>query len=340
MNKKGITSERGGFLIGALVFVVLLGIVIFSVATLVTNQNRSQVQSANERKAFYAAETGIEYAVGVLRDSADWRSGVSKDTVGDGEFSVTLDDSNTISSLKDTILVTSTGYKGSIQRSIKVYLVPGPDLAYALLTGEDIDFEEGEVTVNGDIHANGTITVNEDKTIINGNATEAPPVIDLPTIDWDFFKNEAMAQGQYVVGDKTFDASGSPYHGVWYSTGKSLIGDNNIEIYGSIIAEGDVDVTWNSEWIEAVPSNYPAIATQSDLILGKNSGTIKGLVYCKNLICDKNNTEFYGGLVVTGSFTNGLNNTVINYDPQYLTGLSGVTFPGKSDSLIVLRWRN
>ena len=114
MKKKRTNSERGGFLIGALVFVVILGIVIFSVATLVTNQNRSQVQSANERKAFYAAETGVEYAVGVLRDSADWRSGVSKDTVGDGEFSVTLDDSNTIYSLKDTILVTSTGYKGSI----------------------------------------------------------------------------------------------------------------------------------------------------------------------------------------------------------------------------------
>lgn len=340
MTRKGINSERGGFLIGALVFVVVLGIVIFAVATLVTNQNRFQVQSANERKAFYAAETGVEYAVGVLRDSADWRAGVSKDTVGDGEFSVSLDDSNTISSLKDTILVTSTGFKGSIQRSIRVYLVPGPDLAYALLVGEDVNIAKGEVTINGDIHANGSITTGA-KTTINGNATEAPPVIDLPTIDWVFFENLAKADpGHYVDGDRTFDASGSPYHGVYYSTGKSLIGDNNIEIYGSIIAEGDVDVTWNSEWIEAIPSNYPAIATQGDLILGKNTGTIKGLVYCKNLVCDKNSTEFYGGLVVTGSFTNGLNNTMVNYDPQYLTGLAGVNFPGKSDSLIVLRWRN
>ena len=339
MEKVKINSEQGAFLIGALIFVIVLAIVIFSVSTVVTNQNRAQVQSANERKAFYAAETGIEYAIGVLRDSSDWRGGVSKDSIADGEFSVTLDDSNTISSLKDTILVTSTGYKGTIQRSIQVYLIPGPDLAYALLAAEDIDFSEGEVTVNGDIHANGSLETGA-KTTINGTATEAPPVIDLPTIDWDFFKNEAVAQGHYVVGDKDFDASGSPYHGVWYTTGKSKMGDNNIDVYGSIIAEGDIEIKKNYEWIEATPSNYPVLATQGDLILGKNTGTIKGLVYCTNLVCDKNNTEFYGGLIVTGTFTNGLNNTEINYDPQYLTGLEGVDFGGKSDSLIVLRWQN
>lgn len=341
MKKNSISSEQGAFLIGALVFVIILAIVIFAVTTLVTNQNRAEVQSAHERKAFYAAETGIEYALGVLEDSSDWRGGVSMDSVGDGQFSVTLDDSNTISSLMDTILVTSTGYKGSIQRKIKVLLIPGPDLAYALLAGGDINLSKGEVTVNGDIHTNGSLTTNGNKTTINGTASEAPPIVNLPTIDWDFYKNLAMVDsGHYVVGDKTFIKSESPYYGVYYTTGKAIVGDNNIEIYGSIIAEGDVDLTWNYEWIEATPSNYPAIATQGDLILGKNTGTIKGLVYCTNLVCDKNNTEFYGGLITTGTFTNGLNNTEINYDPQYLTGLEGVTFPGKSDSLIVLRWEN
>jgi hypothetical protein len=339
MEKIKINSQRGAFLIGALVFVILLAIVIFAVATLVTTQNRAEVQSANERKAFYAAETGIEYAVGVLRDSAEWRGGVSKDSIADGEFSVTLDDSNSISSLKDTILVTSTGYKGSIQRSIQVYLIPGPDLAYALLAGEDIDFEEGEVDVNGDIHANGSI-IEGAKTTINGTATEAPPVIDLPTIDWDFFKNVAIAQGQYVVGDKLFIMSESPYTGVWYSTGKAHMQENSIVVNGAIIAEGNVEITKNYEIITATPSNYPAIATQGDLIIGKNTATINGLVYCTNLICEKNNTVFNGGLIVTGTFTNGLNNTEINYDPQYLTGLAGVNFSGKSDSLTVLRWQN
>jgi hypothetical protein len=343
---KDIKSQRGGFLIGALVFVVILAIAIFAVTTLVTNQNRAQVQSANERKAFYAAETGLEYAIGVLRDSSGWRDGVLMDSIADGQFSVTLDDSNTVSSLKDTILVTSTGYKENIQRSIQVYLVPGPDLAYALLAGEKIDFTKGEVTVNGDIHSNGSIKTGE-KTTINGTATEAPPVIQVPIIDWASFKNEAIAAGtdsagaaHYVEGDMVFTLAHGPYYGIWYATGKATIVDNQIKIYGSIIAEGEVDITRNYEWIEATPSNYPAIATQADLILGKNTGTIKGLVYCTNLVCDKNNTEFYGGLIVTGTFTNGLNNTEINYDPQYLTGLVGVSFPWKSDSLTVLRWQN
>lgn len=328
-----LKSQRGGFLIGALVFVIILGIVIFSATTLVTNQNRAQVQSANERKAFYAAETGIEYALGVLKDSSDWRDGVSKDSVGDGKFSVNLDDKNTIPSLGDTILVTATGYKGNIQRSIQVYLIQpgGPDTDYAVLAGSEIDFSSGKAVVNGNLHANKKAKIGS-KYTINGDVTIAPPTIDAPEVDWDFFKNEAIAAGQYVIGDIEFESSGNPYTGVWYATGEAKIKDNNVVINGTIVAENNIELKKNNEKITATPSNYPAILTKTDLKVEKNNAEITGLVYCQNLEIQKNNMVINGALVVTNKITNSKNNTEINFEPLYLTKVSGVTFDSNSSS--------
>ena len=341
--KINLFSQRGGFLIGALVFVVILGIVIFSVATLVTNQSRSQAQVANERKAFYAAETGIEYALGVLNDSLDWRGGVSKDSIGDGEFSIKVDDKNTISTLGDTILVTATGYKGKIQRSIQVYLMQfgGPDIDYALLSGGDIDFTGGKAVINGDLHSNGTVKMGV-KDTVNGTITQAPPVIDLPEVDWNFFKKEAMDAGQYVEGDKDF-VYGVSYTGVWYITGKAKVKDNGVVINGTLVSEGDVELIKNDEKITATPEYYPAILTKGDIVATKNTGEINGLIYCNNLNIEKNLMTINGAIITTGTIKNSKNETEINFEPKYLTGLAGIDFKetgNKGDSLLVLRWQN
>jgi len=339
-----INSEHGSFLIGALVFVIILAIVIFSVTSLVTSQNRAQVQSANERKAFYAAETGIEYALGVLKDSSDWREGVSKGSLGDIEFSVSLDDKDTSPFLGDTVLVTSIGYKGSIQRSIQVYVIQpggGPDTDYLILAGDEIDFSKGEAVVNGNLHANKKVKIGS-KYTINGEVTTAPPTIDLPTVDWDFFKNEAIAAGQYVNGDIEFEA-GSSYSGVWYATGKAKMKDNNVVINGTIVAEDDIELKMNNEKITANPANYPAILTKKKLEVDKNNAEIRGFIYCSDLVIKKNNMVINGALVVTNTIKNEKNNTEINFEPSYLTKVAGVTFSskggGNSGPPQVARWR-
>ena len=338
MWQTGFKSQNGVFLIGALVFASILGVVILATITLVITQSKSQQTFVNERKAFYAAETGIEYAVGVLKDSSDWRNGVSKDSVGDGEFSTTLDDSDTISSLGDTILVTATGYKGNIQRSIQTYLIQ-PELGYSILAGKDIDFSKGKAVVKGNLHANNKVKVGS-KYAITGTVTTAPPIIDMPSIDWDFFKNEAIAAGQYIDGDIEFDLPGSPYSGVWYATGKIKIKDNNVVINGTLAAEDDIELKMNNEQITAPSSDYPAIITKSSLIVDKNNAVINGLIYCKDLDIKKNNMVINGALVVTNTVQNEMNNTVINYQPSYLTKISGMAFSSSSAGLpLVISWR-
>lgn len=338
MKKIILSSEHGGFLIGALVFVVILGIVIFSVATLVTNQNRSQVQNANERIAFYAAEAGAEYAIAVLKDSSDWREGINDEPLAEGKFSVSLSD------VGDTLIITSTGKVENTQKNVQVLLLKmgAPDMDYSVLAGDEIDFSKGEAVVNGNLHANKKVKIGE-KYTINGTITQAPPVIDLPEVDWDFFRNEAIAQGQYVEGDKSFVISESPYSGVWYATGKAKMQDNDIVVNGTIVSEKNCELTKNNEKITATPSNYPAIATMGDLIVDKNNVEINGLIYCKNLVIKKNNMVINGAIITTGTIKNEKNNTILNFEPKYLTKVEGVDFgktSSKGDSLIVLRWQN
>ena len=331
-------SQNGAFLIGALVFASILGVVILATTTLVITQSQSQRTFVNERKAFYAAETGIEYAVGVLKDSSDWRNGVSKDSIGDGEFSVTLDDTNTISSLGDTILVTATGYKGNIQRSIQTYLIQ-PELGYSVLAGKDIDFSKGKAVVKGNLHANNKAKIGP-KDTIDGTVTSAPPIIDMPMIDWDFFKNKAIADGQYVDGDVGFDLPGSPYNGVWYATGKIKMKDNDVVVNGTIVAEDDIELKKNNEKITATSSNYPAILTKKSIIVDKNNAEINGLIYCKDLDIKKNNMVINGAVVVTNTIKNEMNNTVINYQPSYLNKISGMAFSSSSAAPpLVISWR-
>jgi hypothetical protein len=331
-------SQRGAFLIGALIFVAIVGVAVIAITTLVVSQNRGQQTFIDERKAFYAAETGIEYAIGVLTDSSDWRGGVSKDSVGDGEFSVTVDDTNTISSLGDTVLVTAVGYKGKIQRTVQTYLIQ-PDLGYSVLAGKDIDFSKGKAVVKGNLHANNKVKIGS-KYEINGKITTAPPVINMPIVDWDFFKNLAIADTQYVDGNIELAASGSPYSGVWYATGKIMMKDNNVVVNGTLAAENNIELKKNGEIITATPSNYPAILTKGSLIVDLNNAEINGLIYCGDLDIKKNNMIINGALVVTNTITNEMNNTVINFDQKYVTKVSGVDFSSNSAGPpLVIRWK-
>lgn len=339
---KNLKSEHGGVVLGTLLLVVIVGFTIFASVTLVTTQNRSNTAQIAERKAFYAAETGLEYALGVLEDSSEWQSGVSKDSVGDAEFSVSIDDNNTIPGLNDTILVTSTGFKSNVQRSIQAYLLlpsGGPDFDYVCFAGNDIDFSSGKAVVNGNLHANNSAIINANYTI-NGTVTQAPPMMDLPTVDWNFFKNKAIAAGQYVMDDKNFTKSESPYSGVWYITGKATISSNNIVVNGNIIAEDDVELLKNNEKITA-PSNYPAILTKNDLIISGKNAEISGLIYCKDMETDNNGTVIMGAIVTTNVLKNTVNNLTIDFEPTYLTNVAGIVFNSSGNSLdkpLITRW--
>jgi hypothetical protein len=326
-----IYSQRGGFLIGALVFAILISIVVFSVATLVTNQNRFQNQSANERKAFYVAETGVEYAMAVLKDSPDWRDGVSEESIGDGKFSVSLTD------VGDTLLISSTGKIGKIQRSVEVLClkVGIPDWDYGTYGGHDVRFKEGG-TINGDVYAENKF--ENDKATINGDVITGQS-LPLPTIDWAFYENEASAVGQRIEGD--IDFSNVVLMGVWYVTGKVKF-KSNVSVKGTIVCEDDIISEEKDMTIEAVPENYPALISGHNIDIKEKLLDVKGILYAVN---DIKLAEVHSGegVLIAGHDLVADEDLNYNYNPNYVTGVSGIDFgktSSEGDSLIVLRWQN
>lgn len=337
-------SQHGSFLLGALVLVIFLTVIVLAVTNLVTNQSRYGAIYLQERKAFYAAESGAEYALGVLEDSSDWRDGAVNVSVGEAKFSVSVDDSTTEPALNDTVRVTSIGSVGSIQRNIEIFLVwTEGDWPYPAFATHSIHFG-GDGVINGDIHANGTIALDPSKWTINGTATVAPPTIDPPTIDWSFFQAEAVAAGRYYTSALKFEASGSPYSGIWYTTDKVEIKDN-VVINGTIIAE--LDCNWKGSNISiTAPSKWPALIVGHDIKDGGNNVQVAGFIYTAHDFHPDGDNMTITGAICAGpghDLHGGGANKTINWEPSYCVGILGVDFgmgAGGSSSLSLVRWQN
>jgi len=348
-----INSEHGSFLIGALVFVIILAIVIFSATTLVTSQNRAQVQSANERKAFYAAETGIEYALGALKDSMNWRAAPSNVSVGDGKFSLTLDDNNTTPGLGDTLLVSSVGTVGNIQRSIQlvIKLPPPPkEWPFVFFAPNLFELDEGYGTIKGDIHTNSPelLKINYVTHDIQGDVTTAPPAIDVPTINWQIYKDAAIADSHYYTGSYTFN-EGQTYKGHYYIEGTAEFNDN-VTIIGSLVTGDHLNIFAKNVKFIADPPNWPVIATKQKIRTdGADYIYIEGFVYCDHFHWDAHHMTFIGSCVAITKIHSCLSCTSSNdgqdkkfiFDPKYTTDIVGMDFklPDPVYGMKIVRWK-
>ena len=87
-----ISSEQGSTLIIVIVIIISLGLIGFLISDLIISENRISNIDADKNQAFYIAESGIEYAIGLLSDSSNWRSTSSDVSVGNGSFNITVDD--------------------------------------------------------------------------------------------------------------------------------------------------------------------------------------------------------------------------------------------------------
>jgi len=347
MRQIRFRSQNGAFLIGALVLVAIVGVAVIAVATLVVTQNQAQQTFINERKAFYAAETGIEYAQAVLADSVNWRDGASNEPIGDSKYSINVEDKVADPTLVDTLRVTSIGTLGNIQKPIQVFLQKFTSTwPYGVTAGKKVYFNSGTSssnTINGDIHANEEVLLDPTKYTVNGTVTTAPPTVDLPIIDWNLFKDAAIAAGQYVVGDKIFSPSGSPYTGTWYVTGEARLQNNAVVDGGAIVSESNIWIEGNNLLLLiSATGDLPALLAMNDIIIEKNNTDVAGFIYAgHDLNVKKNNCTVTGGVVVGNNITCAGSNFNVTYDSTFTTLLPGVDFGDADvDSLIFMRWQN
>ncbi|GAB4371677.1 MAG: hypothetical protein Kow0042_14580 [Calditrichia bacterium] len=133
MRGTDINRENGAVLIYVLFLIVFLGTFGVILSRMVASQMTVQSIYTGQQQAFYAAETGIEYAIRMLEADISWRTGAQDVSVGGAKFSVTVDDSSTIPALNDTILITSVGVSGRGVKTLQTYLAPGASIDVLLV---------------------------------------------------------------------------------------------------------------------------------------------------------------------------------------------------------------
>ncbi|MEW5876310.1 MAG: pilus assembly PilX N-terminal domain-containing protein [Candidatus Zixiibacteriota bacterium] len=188
MNRIG--NEHGAAMIIALTMLLMLGLVgAASIQTSSTDMSISDNYRQDVR-SFYLAEAGVEHACGILRDSADWREGLSDVVLGGGAYSTRILDADSIPALDDTILVISSGVRSGARSIVAVRLLPDRPFRWAAFGDDRFDLNGGTVTdsydsdsgsyavtqrnEDGDVGSNGTIGINGNATI-NGDASTSSP---------------------------------------------------------------------------------------------------------------------------------------------------------------------
>lgn len=209
----------------ALVVLVLFATLGFVAVNLFFSDTGIAFASFRSTQALYLAEAGLQYAMQNLAADNDWsdNSDISGNMAG-GSFNV-----HYVTKSQDSVTLKVTGTKNEVSRKFTTNVVRSPISRYGLLIGG---------------HMNRQWAVN---TELPEYYLESAP---LPTLDTDYYRNIADHK---ITGNYTFHSG--DYYGVWFIDG-SVEFDDNVNIYGSLIATGNVNMKGDSHiTIDAYP--YP-----------------------------------------------------------------------------------
>jgi hypothetical protein len=325
---------------GKAMLIIVFGITLVAGKTLTGLNKRALPLNENTAKRYKRliardiAESGANMAISRLFQDPKWRGGFGNTNFNGGQFSAT------VTSLDNVIALTATGEYGKTQEAIQVKLLSSDKWPYVIYANNDADFSNGKGTITGDVHANNKVKLGN-KYILIGTITQTQPYVAPPTVDWNFFANQANAAGQYVVGDKTFTSSGSPYTGVWYITNTAKI-ENNAVINGTIVTGNDCRFTGNNvASMITAPANYPALVAKNSIIVEKNNAQIFGFIYAGNdFKMNGNNLTVIGAITACTSVIGGGNNMDIAYDETYTSNIAGIDLNSSGHtSLQLLSWQ-
>jgi len=313
--------EKGGISILFSLFVYLV-LVLFAFVTssIVTVGSRSAASFAEVTQAQYLTEAGVEYGLKLYSEGQSLPYAEIVSLYG-GEFKLAMVD------LGSSIQLMSIGIFDDTEKTVQVLIAPIEyTIDFVATSGNDVKFEFGSGTITGGLHGNNTVVVNPPH-IVTGTIEVAPPILPPPLVNWNFFKNRAIALGQYVVGTKTFTA-GSPYTGVWYVTNTAEF-ELNAVLNGTIVAENDVIFLGNNVAITATPPTMPAVVTGTSITSDADGITILGVVYCGNgFDCHGDNLTLQGALIAVNTLAaNGMNKNIA-FDPNYASNVRGLGKPG------------
>ncbi len=316
------TGNRGIVLPAVVAIILLLTVAGMALLELSTAEGVQVVREAQYLKALNLAEAGIERTLWRMSDSPGWTDGWADEPLGDGTYSVTVEELE-----EDWYKLTSTGTVGPIGKTLTLQakvtgeLWPSALSDYGVFWGNPSG-SEGTAQVKNNSHISGNVfgygsievcngaSVSEGQvcatgTVFGGGSYTEGEVPDPPPerLEWDTSYYDALiAQAaQEPAGNWTL-RNGAQY----YFEGETLLvnGDvlvrNSCELYGAgkIVATGDIDIL-----------NNCAIHVGIDFIAGgsltiNNCSQIEtdgNVMFARDSIKLKNNAASSGGsmLVMT-----------------------------------------
>jgi len=216
-----IREEQGTTLLVSLIFIVTLGMIIISLTTMVAADARIQALNSEERRAFYAAQSGMEYAIRGINEYAVSHSSI---TTLDG-YSETIDCGNSTSCQvdiafigSDSLIITSTGQSVHHAKRLERRL-------------RFIDVASYAVYSSGNIQNIRTIPSG----LTLDNATH------MPFFDLDELRDMA-SPSQYFSGDVTLSSVFSFSSGINFVEGNLTFGLFNWINVGTFISGGNVRI--------------------------------------------------------------------------------------------------
>jgi len=241
---KTINNQKGSALLISLCLLFMLTLIgIMAVNTSTTDIDLS-FNELHGDKAFYIAEAGVRRAYAELKNDKTWTSGFSAVSLGEGTYTVTVEDSSVNAALVDSVIVRSTGVVRDASRIVELTLVPEmlKPFKYALFGDSAVEGKNSMNTdsynsdsgsyfatnenSNGDVGSNGSITVKNGAFIggdvqtsqsggasvhpgatVTGTVTDAAPPQDIPVVPQTDFDAAAAANDNLtaIAGTYSYD---------------------------------------------------------------------------------------------------------------------------------------
>lgn len=271
--------KKSGFIIMAVFFFTLVASIVGMVAvSLVARDLDGLDMIVSSSKALYISQAGMEYTKEILSSDLDWTDNalpLSKTFAG-GSFTVTFSNQQTAS-----ITAQSVGVYGSSTRQMTQSFVRSKKaFEYCVYSGRSIDLSAASGTIIGDLGAENSVTIGAGVNL-SGDVDQNLGNFFPDVTDYNYWKNMAIAQGQYANGKKNFQ-DGHSYSGVWYVKGDVTIRDV-ASINGTIVTDGNINIVNTAGIVITAPTGFPALVAKKNITADSSVGlTVNGLIYAKN----------------------------------------------------------
>ncbi len=355
-NKKGVAA------IIAILIVMVLGVVSAILFSLQSTNFQSTANQTNFTQALYVAEGGLLYIMEhEFNNDSDFSDNTSPTAAPFGSPSLSLGNGSfwaeylnqTASGVDIKITANVADAVRVIQQHIVVDLPVVTD--YVQFASGNIHLNNADGNAMGDLYASGNIEQGSEF-FVTGDVDQQGS-LEIPEMDWDYYKQKAQELGTYVDNNTTFSSGtyGSEGEGngiFYYVTGNVTI-NKNVTIYGTIIAEGNIKRSGNANNIafhtqpldidnDTAAEDMPVLATKGNLEFNNTDGlTMNGLVYTLGNILLNNITDltFNGAMMADGNMNiNNADEINLNYDSSFFDDMEGIEQSGEG-GLIISQWR-